>query len=426
MELVTGSALAERLARGPLPPSEAASIAAGVCLALEHAHSRGVVHRDIKPGNILLDAGGTVKVTDFGIAKVAALPGTTGGAAPGTAEYLAPEQAWSERVDARADLYALGCCLYEMLTGRPPFGTVGDQLDADGPETGDHLTSVQIAVRHLLQSPVPPREVRSGIPERLDQVVLRALAKRPADRHQSAQELRHDLLPFGRLAPAPRHGPAPPVAPVAPAARESRVPARGTSPAGDGLPRRPPAGTDAPMAPFGPRVTGATKRGSPVAGRRAAVAGLGALALAAAAGILTALRPDARPETSRAAAPGPAGDAPDGGVAPPTTAGPVTTRPPRSREPERTDPPPTAERPATEAAGGRRETVPNVVGLHQDEASARLSSRGLGTAVQAVPTSRRERLQRVLSQDPDAGATVPRGQAVKVVVAQWFDAGARD
>jgi serine/threonine-protein kinase len=379
MELVVGSALAERLSAGPLPPGEAAAVAADVCLALQHAHRRGVVHRDIKPGNILLGADGRVKVTDFGIAKVASLPGTTGGGtAPGTAEYLAPEQAWSERVDARADIYSLGCCLYEMLTGVPPFGTVGDRLDTEGAETGEHLTSVQIAVRHLLHPPVPPGELRDGIPDRLAEIVLRALAKRPADRQQGPEELRQDLLPF-------RRAPAQPAATAAAATTEE-------------LPRR---------------ATG------PVVSRRVAIGGIGGLALLGAVAAAVALDPDGG-RGAGTGAPGPTAEA-AGTTGPPTSAAPATTGAPPATEPPATEAPSRA----AEAAG-RFEIVPDVVGLHQDDASATLSELGLGTAVQAVPTRRRDRLQRVLSQDPPAGTRVPRGQAIRVVVAQWLDADAGD
>ena len=122
--------------RGRLPEAEVARIGAAIADALEHAHRHGVIHRDVKPGNVLLTADGTVKVTDFGIARVSSsgetLAATT--AVLGTASYLSPEQAKSAIVDERADLYALGCVLYEMVTGRPPF-------------TGD--SAVSVASKHV-------------------------------------------------------------------------------------------------------------------------------------------------------------------------------------------------------------------------------------------------------------------------------------
>ena len=176
MELFEGRTLEAALAeRGPLEPEEAARIVRHVLQGLGHAHEQGVVHRDVKPGNILIDRDGYVKVTDFGIAK-AAFAGedlTTTGNLLGTSRYLAPEQISDRTVDARADLYSTGIVLYEMLAGRVPF-----QAE----------THIATATMRLSKDPVPPRALRSGISRVLDAVVMRALARDPDERFQSAGE----------------------------------------------------------------------------------------------------------------------------------------------------------------------------------------------------------------------------------------------
>ncbi|MGH2723569.1 MAG: protein kinase domain-containing protein [Actinomycetota bacterium] len=177
MELSDGPTLSRVLEEtGPLPPDEAARIVAGALRGLAHAHGSGVVHRDVKPSNILVGDGRFVKVTDFGIAKAAFAGGdlTTTGSLLGTARYLAPEQVAGGDVDARADLYAAGVVLYELLTGRAPF------------EGETHLAT---ATMRLTRDPVPPGALRSGIPRDLEQVVLRALARDPDRRYQSAEEM---------------------------------------------------------------------------------------------------------------------------------------------------------------------------------------------------------------------------------------------
>jgi hypothetical protein len=180
MELFEGQNLAEILdQRGHLDPPEAAAIAQSMLDALHHAHAQGVVHRDVKPANVLIGAGGAVKVTDFGIAK-AAFAGdiTTTGRLLGTALYLAPEQVADKPADHRTDLYAAGVVLYEMLTGRPPFKAE---------------TDLATATMRLTQDPRPPGALRAGIPRALEQVVMRALAREPEERFQSAEEMRAAL-----------------------------------------------------------------------------------------------------------------------------------------------------------------------------------------------------------------------------------------
>ena len=182
MEYVEGRTLREVLAsEGRLLPQRAMEITAQICAALEQAHRAGIVHRDIKPGNVMLTPSGEVKVMDFGIAR--AVTGssqtmTQTAAVIGTAHYLSPEQARGEHVDARSDIYSTGCLLYELVTGAPPF-------------SGD--TPVAVAYQHVREEPVPPSSVEPDVPASIDAIVLKAMAKNPANRYQTAAQMRADL-----------------------------------------------------------------------------------------------------------------------------------------------------------------------------------------------------------------------------------------
>jgi eukaryotic-like serine/threonine-protein kinase len=180
MEYVDGDTLADLLRReGPLKPGRAVAIGEPVARALEAAHEKGMVHRDVKPGNIMVDRSGTVKVVDFGIARAAADDTLTQtGTVLGTAAYLSPEQAQGETVDARSDVYSLGCVLYEMLTGRPPF-------------TAE--STLAVAYKHVREDPVPPSQLNPDVPPELDAVAMTALAKDPAARYPSGAAMREAL-----------------------------------------------------------------------------------------------------------------------------------------------------------------------------------------------------------------------------------------
>jgi serine/threonine-protein kinase len=193
MEYVEGRSLRELIrAEGPLDAFQAAEITAEIASALGFAHRTGVVHRDVKPGNVLITQTGIVKVTDFGIARAGTSDGLTQtGSVMGTATYFSPEQAQGLPVDGRSDVYSLGVVLYEMITGVAPF-------------TGD--SPVAVAYKHVREAPVPPSRRNPDVPPDLEQIILTAMAKEADLRYQSADDMRADLLRFRRgrpLAAAP-------------------------------------------------------------------------------------------------------------------------------------------------------------------------------------------------------------------------------
>src|SRR3954471_3580038 len=184
MEYLDGRTLKELLVKnGPTPVPIAIDYARQILGAIAFAHKNGIIHRDIKPHNIVVGGDGRLKVTDFGIARSGASQMTEAGSIVGTAQYLSPEQARGAPVDPRSDLYSLGIVLYEMLTGKVPF-------------TGD--TPVEIAMKHLSQVPEPPSKLRGDVPHDLDAVVMRSLAKDPDQRYASAEEMDADLARVAR------------------------------------------------------------------------------------------------------------------------------------------------------------------------------------------------------------------------------------
>ena len=206
MELVEGRSLRELLRSvGPAPMERAVEISAQVCSALGAAHAQGLIHGGLTPGNVMTWPDGHVQVADFGLATV------LGAGTPEAAAYRSPEQIQSGRADDRCDLYALGCCLFELLTGEPPF---------DGP------TPFVVMRRHVEEHPRPPSAVRPGVPDWLDELVLRALAKHPHERPQTAAELRHALAQFPQATawPVATRQPTPPAAPVPEAVRAAEPP----------------------------------------------------------------------------------------------------------------------------------------------------------------------------------------------------------
>lgn len=222
MECIDGWSLAqERSMRGVLPSQEAAALAAQVAAGLSAAHQQGVIHRDIKPANIMLTADRTAKITDFGIARFTDEVDrclTATGKIVGTADYLAPERALGRPAHPAADLYSLGCVLYQLLTGRPPF---------------QGATSLAVVQQHVDATPVPPVRLRPDIPQPLSDYVLRLLAKDPTQR-PSAEEAADRLGSLARR-PSPAR-PAGTHATQAPVAAAS-LPLRPTSPAAHSRPR---------------------------------------------------------------------------------------------------------------------------------------------------------------------------------------------
>lgn len=219
MEYVAGRTLRDILREGrKILPERALEITSGVLSALDYSHRAGIIHRDIKPGNVMLTPSGDVKVMDFGIARAisdAQSTMTQTAAVVGTAQYLSPEQARGETVDSRSDVYSAGCLLYELLTGRPPF--VGD-------------SPVAVAYQHVREQPQPPSDHDTDLPPEVDAIVMKSLAKRVEDRYQSAAAMRSDIERYLDGRPISVVAAVPP-APATSTVVAAPVPAAGPDPA---------------------------------------------------------------------------------------------------------------------------------------------------------------------------------------------------
>jgi eukaryotic-like serine/threonine-protein kinase len=335
MEYVSGGTLKERLdERGPMEPERALAVAGQVAEALWAAHERGVIHRDIKPQNILITDMGHLKVTDFGIARAASAATISAtNAVFGTAGYLSPEQALGEPATPRSDLYSLGIVLYELLTGVVPYR-------ADNP--------VAVCMKHVTEPLTPPRRLDPTIPEAVDALVVKLLAKDPADRPASATELLDDIEGVRRGAPPP--APTPRTGTPRIGARKTAAPTDQTTAAGAATTAADTA-TTAPVA-GGQRTRFASR---PVRRRRAAVVilcGLLALALLGLATLGLSRGPEDGTPLGRvqgvtgegldapAAEAGGTGGAGGGEAFEPPPAGPQASPPPAS--PPAASPPPSA------------------------------------------------------------------------------------
>jgi predicted Ser/Thr protein kinase len=405
MEYVDGRTLKDVIrAEAPLYPDRAAEICADICSALAAAHARGLVHRDVKPANIMLMPDGRVKLMDLGIARAAAGETATQTAAMlGTAQYLSPEQAQGQAVDYRSDLYSLGCCLYEMLTGTVPFRGA---------------TPVAIAYRHVREDPAPPRLLNPDVPPSLEAVCLKAMAKRPEDRYQTAAELRADLE---RARAGQRVAAGPGAAGAATAAMATTVlPPLAGYPGGG----HPGAG-DPTSAMGGPVTAGRAARhaGAPAGQRRwwlYVLVPLGVLALAVGVAFAVSRLVEGLPETDSA----------------PTL--PTATRPrvvettalqtstsrlqtSTSQLPTTTAPPTTA--PTTTQPQPGQAQVPNVIGRRPRVARAELEGRGLQVNEQQVPVQNQQQVNRVVFQNPPPGSTVGTGSTVTIFVGVRFGNG---
>ena len=317
MEFLEGRSLKQVIREdGPLDPEYATDVVIQVLKAARFAHKRGVIHRDIKPHNVILDSEGRAKVTDFGIARAGASDMTETGSIVGTAQYLSPEQAQGHAVDARSDLYSIGVLLYELLTGRVPF---------------EAESAVTIALKHVSETPPPPTQFVPGIPPRLEDAVLRALHKDPAQRFQDAESF-IDALEAARGAlvatDATRVLPTTGVYPAVAADVAYPMPDRPYDPSVDPLPER--------------------------EGRRFWLWVLAAITLAVVAvGAYLLLAPE-------------------------------------------------------------KVTVPNVVGLRSDAATARLSNDGFQVASRTVPSDSRK--DTVIRTDPQPGSAVKSGSTVTLTI----------
>jgi serine/threonine protein kinase/beta-lactam-binding protein with PASTA domain len=421
MEFVDGRPLSQVLrTEGPLAPERAALIAADVAAALSFAHRHGVVHRDVKPGNVLITDDNHVKVTDFGIARAANTQEnlTQTGAVIGTATYFSPEQARGDTVDARSDLYSLGVVLFEMVCGQPPFV-------ADSP--------LSVAYKHVREDPPRPRSLNPAVPPALEAIIGQALAKSPAARYQNAQELRADLLRFTQGLTVSALSPAREEEPRTQLVGAREAPSSATSILAATAVAAPPMDSGERTStlaavPGGPPGSGAEPRRSRAWGWGIAIVLL-LLALAAVIVLLARSLGVFQTASSTFSLPNVVGEPAS------QAAGLLQAEHLRVKETDRTSTSATpgtvvaeAPSPGTEVRRGqsilltvavapKKVAVPSVVGDTVDQATTTLESAGFSVVVthkhstSATPGT-------VLSESPSAGSSAQRGSAITLVVAE--------
>ena len=393
MEFVNGRNLKEILAvEQRLQSRRALEITADICAALEFSHRHGIIHRDVKPGNVMVTHNGQVKVMDFGIARALASGATTmtqTSAVIGTAQYLSPEQARGEAVDARSDVYAAGCVLFELLSGHPPF--VGD-------------SPVSVAYQHVREDAPAPSSVNPDVGADIDAVVLKALAKNPANRYQSAAEMRADVLRAAAGRPVL----------ATPVLRDAETVMLGAEGGG---------------GPLGaPAQVGDPERRKASTWVLASLAALGVLA--AVALIVGLVLTNRSPDEELAGVPDVVGLSPDEAVASLQEQGFVPEEGDEvwgldcpegevvgQRPAAGGDPLPVGTTVTYQVCYGPAEvTVPNVVGLDQERAEQALEREKLEADIQLVPSELPE--GQVIRSDPAEGQTVRQGTAVTLEVSQ--------
>jgi serine/threonine-protein kinase len=406
MELVNGGNLKERIQRSaPLPDYEIRELGAALAAALEYAHRRGIVHRDVKPQNVLLDEDGRPRLTDFGIAQAMASKGLTRtGAVMGSVHYLAPELARGRPALPQSDLYSLGVVLYEMATGRAPF---------------EAETDLAVALAHAEQLPAAPRALNAHLAPDLERIIMRSLAKSPEDRFASGGELASELR-----AAAP-----PPVAARARTRAEAVTQRMPTVPAAAAaaVGQRPAPKRTAAAAPAAQAGAFSRRTARPVA-KRGAGGGVLALLLAAAAvlvalgagffglatlgreGVATPVPTAAPTAVSKPVAVPSSTPVPATSTATPeatATASPTVSPTPSPAPPSPTPPPPPSPTP-------RLIAVPQLRAKTLDDARITLQNAGLAMTVKGVPANVDKNV--VVDQSPDVGATVPPGTTISINV----------
>ncbi|QCB92199.1 Stk1 family PASTA domain-containing Ser/Thr kinase [Cellulomonas shaoxiangyii] len=415
MEYVEGHTVRDILRDGhAVPIDEAIEITAGVLSALEYSHHAGIVHRDIKPANVMITPTGAVKVMDFGIARAiadSAATMTQTQAVIGTAQYLSPEQARGEQVDARSDLYSTGCLLFELLTGRPPF--VGD-------------SPVAVAYQHVREAPPVPSQIASDVPEALDRITLKALAKERDARYSTAAEFRADLEAVlrGGAVSAPAVGAALAAVPAGDATQVMAPPAATTQ-------AMPPTAVGAPWGSTGLTTTPTPPEDDPDEKKRKPwlMWTLIAVAVLAVAGIVWLLIPKGAADPETVPVPPVAGQSREQAI---QTLEAVDLVPVPQQEPSDTVPAGQATRtdpaegeqvdPGSDVAlfistGPAEVTVPDVTDQTEAEAVRTLEAAGLVVSDDREPVDHPTIARgRVVSTDPAANAPVEAGATVTLAV----------